>query len=230
MSMATLSVAVAAHPKRRDMVDELLTRLGHDAWAVMDNHDDEWDTHKRAWQSWRTKMATHHLVLQDDALPCPDLLPAVETAVDNLPENSVVSLYFGNAKNHPKIKRAVERADEHDAAWIITPGTWWGVGIIIPTNLIPGMLDYCTKRREVYDRRLSIWCEHGPGGPYPVYSPWPSLVDHLDVDSLVRPGRPPGRRAYRFIGEDVSAHSWDPARGVVECGRIVGRGIKLGKG
>ena len=225
--MASLSVVVAAHPKRKLLVDQLLERLPSDAVAVFDDKDDEWDTHRRSWRAALLKGRDYGLVLQDDAIISRNLVPALETALAHIPGNSVVSLYFGNAKNHPKIVRAVRRADEEDASWIVTSGTWWGVGIILPTELIPNMLEFCERRREVYDRRLSIWCEHDPQGPYQVYYPWPSLVDHLDEDSLVKPGRAPGRKAFRFIGEDADALSWDPAKGAVPCGRVTNKSTTL---
>lgn len=228
--MANISVAIAAHPKRRDYAHQLLDKLDGDVVAVWDDGDNEWDTHQRAWRAASIKAdRTHCLVLQDDAVLCRDLIPALSIGLLNLPEDAIVSLYFGNARNHPKIVRAVNRANQENASWIQTSGTWWGVGIVIPTALVPGMLEFCGKRREVYDRRLSIWCEHGADEPRPVYYPWPSLIDHLDEDSLVIPGRPPGRKAFRFIGEDASAFDWNPDNGVVPCGRVMGRGIRLGK-
>ena len=225
--MAKLSVAIAAHPKRKHLVDDLLFRLPWGTVAIWDEGDNEWNTHERAWRAGLTKATSHILVLQDDAVVCRDLVPALERGLEARSDHDIVSLYFGNAKNHPKIVRAVNRANEEDAGWIISSGTWWGVGIIIPTGLIPNMLEFCARRREVYDRRISIWCEHGPGGPYPVYYPWPSLVDHLDEDSLVIPGKRRGRKAFQFIGEDVSALSWDSTKPAVTCGRISGRLIKL---
>lgn len=225
--MATLSVAIAAHPKREPLVDKLLERLPVGTWAVWDLGDDEWGTHERAWRCTQTKVATHSLVLQDDAVVCDDLVPALEAALDLVPDTAVVSLYFGNAQNHPKIVRAIQRARTEDAGWLVSTGTWWGVGIIIPTGLVDDMLGFCARRREVYDRRLSIWCEHSPNGPYPVYYPWPSLIDHLDTDSLVKPGLRRPRKAYQFIGQDASALDWDPNKPVVQCGRISGKLIKL---
>lgn len=224
-----LSVAIAAHPKRTNFAEYLARQLNCTSTIVWDLEDNEWDTHYRAWQLGLNSEFSHHLVLQDDAVPCKDLIPALEKALPTLPENAITSLYFGKAQNHPKIVRAVNRANETGAGWILTTGTWWGVGIIIPTGLIAPMLEFCSRRREVYDRRLSIWCEHGPDGPYPVYYPWPSLVDHLDIESLVIPGRPPGRKAFQFIGADHSALEWDYTKPAVPCGRVMGKYIKLGK-
>ncbi len=228
----SISVAIAAHPSRADMVQQLQNKLqcppGHLS-IVWDEKDNIWDTHRRAWGQANINIAqdadiTHHLVLQDDAVPCLNLLPALENALEYVSDKPV-SLYFGNATSHPKIVRTVATAQREGATWIKTSGTWWGVGIMLPVNMISDMLLFCENRRETYDRRLAIWCEHNG---HEVYHPWPSLVDHADTSSLLYPGRRPGRKAYQFVGEDFDAMTWEPYKGVVQCGKIAGRLIRLG--
>lgn len=225
--MVKLSVAIAAHPHRFKMAKELWDRLGSppDLRISWDEGDDEWETHRKAWEL-HDPSATHHLVLQDDALPCQDLLLGLTKALEWVPPQSPVSLYFGNALNHPKIKRAANTADETKASWIISSGTWWGVGIILPTSMIVDMLRFCWKRREVYDRRMSLWCSNNH---HVVYYPWPSLVEHRDSPSLVNPGRRPGRTAYKFVGENFSALEWNPTGPTVQCGRIGATTLTLGR-
>lgn len=216
--MAKLLVGIAAHPKREQHVQKLLDGplWGFDSRlnVTWDREDDLWDTHERAWMglleqagSETNTDTTHALVLQDDAVPCRNLVPGVEMALDALPADALVSLYFGNALSHPKIVRSARSANEHKASWIVSTGYWWGVAVLLPISKIEEMLAFCCPRRENYDRRLSIWCEYNE---YPVYYPWPSLVDHLDDTSLKNPGRRPGRKAYQFVGEDYSALSFDP--------------------
>lgn len=215
--MSTISTVVAAHPSREEMVTFLLQDLGQQVGVIWDEKEDIWDTHQRAWEAV-DRNATHGLVLQDDAIPCIDFLDGAQRALDYY-SDKVVSFYFGNASNHPKIMRAVQRAEEAEASWIFSTGTWWGPAIAIPTDQIDQMLTFCKGRRESYDRRLAIWC--GVTERI-VYYTWPSLVEHFDAPSLVNPGRRPGRKAMRFLEPPLSAEDWSPEGLAVQCGRING--------
>lgn len=226
-SAPILSVAIASHPKRKHLVEGLRDKYlwGVPVQIAWDENDDVWDTHHRAWTLVRddNPEATHCLVLQDDALPCRNLVTGTEMALRALPPSSPVSLYLGNARNHPKIVRSARTADETKASWIVSTGFWWGVAVLLPKDLVDPMLEFCSPRRETYDRRLSIWTEHHN---YPVYYPWPSPVDHIDEQSLIHPGRKPGRKAYKFAGEDYDALSFDPNGPTVPCGRV--HNLRLG--
>lgn len=211
-----ISVAIAAHPKREQLVEELLDRLDTQPVIVWDTEDDIWDTHKRAWESGLGSTSNYYLVIQDDALPCLNLIQGMEQALPHVPIGPV-SLYFGNARNHPKVARAALNADTQQASWIISSGFWWGVAAMLPVGMISEMLAFCSPRRETYDRRLSIWTEHNQ---LPVYYPWPSMVDHIDEPSLAHVGRRPGRKAYKFVGEYYSALAFDGSRGIVQCGKV----------
>lgn len=226
----TLSVAIAAHPNRSELVTQLKEELACPEEllnTIWDEKDDIWDTHDRAWKAV-AEGATHHLVLQDDAKVCLNLLPALREAVQIAP-NKPMALYFGNATTHPKIVKTAARADLIGASWIKASGTFWGVAILLPVPMIGDMLQFCTGRRETYDRRVAIWCEHHG---HEVLYPWPSLVEHRDAPSLLYPGRRPGRHAFRYIDNDPKlkgdALNWDPAGPVVQCGRIAGRTVRLG--
>ena len=129
--------------------------------------------------------------------------------------NAVMSLYLGDHRGyhgpdprHHAVTRAVNLAEQHDVGWISIPGTWWGVGIILPVPLVGDMLQYCIPRTEVYDLRLTRWCQHAG---LTCYYPWPSLIDHADSDSIVTPGRTPGRVARRHLGTHTSALKLHPS-------------------
>jgi hypothetical protein len=223
MMAPRLSISIAAHEKRENLVWDLVDRLrlarenALTWWTIAwDRDDDEWDTHRRAWSKWPAT-STHHLVLQDDALPCRNLIPGLEQWVLPYIGDRPISLYFGNALSHPKILRATRQANDNNASWIVSSGVWWGVAVLLPVSLIQPMLEFCSPRRELYDRRLTIWCENRE---LLVYYPWPSLVEHRDEPSLVNPGRRPGRTAVNFAGEDFSALDFNPTGPVVPCGRV----------
>lgn len=213
----TVSVAVMAHPTRRRFVDELLTRLDRPATVVWDQRNDRWDTGRRSMLA-HDPDASHHLVIQDDAIPCRDLVAGVEKALGRLPhpETSPLCLYLGRVQPHAgKINQLVTRA-VRDTSWITMGQLHWGPGIVMPTHLIGDMVAWCDQRSEVpnYDKRISRWCQHQG---LTVWYPWPSLVDHRGVTqnpSLID-GRTGNRRAHRFLGADRSALGCDWSGGVV---------------
>lgn len=201
-------MAIAAHPDRARMAHRLAGRLDREPRIVWDTGNDEWATHARAWTA-HNPGATHHLVLQDDAVPCRDLIQGTERLLPDLPAGMAMSLYLGTHRNykgpdprHHAVKQAARLADIRGVARVLIPGVWWGVAVILATADIPAMLAFCENRREVYDLRLTRWHQHTKRW---VAYPYPCLVDHADTDSIVKPGRESGRVAIRHIGPNTSA-------------------------
>lgn len=213
-----LSVAIMAHPKREHLVAELLESLGdHTTVAVAwDRRNNRWDTGRRAWEA-HDPDADYHLVLQDDAVVCRDLVAGLEHALEYVPDAAIVSPYTGTRRPLSNIvEAAVARARAADAAWIVMRALNWGVGIVAPTGTINEMLAWGDRQSYPnYDRRVGryyylVKC-------WPVWSTWPSLVDHLDHDrapSLCNHG--PGRVAHEFAGGEASALEIDWSAGHVE--------------
>lgn len=217
MTAIRLSAAIMAHPARAVMVDDLLGRLDREVPVVWDQIQDRHDTGIRAIEAF-DPTATHHLVLQDDIVPCRDLLAGVERALAHVPEGHPASFYLGRVKPFSRpVKEAVAQA--RGASWITMDGVYWGPAIAMPTSSIPAMAKWYRGKsgRTVtnYDRRISVW--HEQQGIRCWYS-WPCLVDHAGDESLVR-GRTVTRRAHRFVGERRSALSVDWSGGVVEMRR-----------
>lgn len=205
------SVAIMAHPKREEFIPELEKKLDKEPTIVWDKGNDRWDTGRRSMLAYDPK-ATHHLVVQDDALICQDLVSGVEKALSHLPDpqNSPMCLYIGRVRPQRRpIANLVARAKRHKASFIKLTQMHWGVGIVMPTRYINEMVTWADRRADIknYDLRIGRWLQHKQ---IPVYYPWPSLVDHRDSPSLVpgRTGR--GRRAHVFIGTTNSAldHDW----------------------
>lgn len=202
-----------AHPSRRRMVDELLGWLDRRAEVVWDERNDRWHTGRRAWAAVDAS-ATHGLVVQDDVIPCRDLVAGVEKALTHLPDpgNSALSLYCGRVQPYRDLINQLVARTTADTSWLTMSQLHWGPGVVLPTHLISDMIDFCDAKAEIpnYDRRISTWCQHRG---LAVWYPWPSLVEHRGVrvnPSLV-PGRSGNRRAHRFVGADVSAldQRWD---------------------
>lgn len=195
-----VSAAVRAHPDRKHLVDELLEALDRPAEVAWDRRNDDWDTGVRAWQA-HDPGADWHLVIEDDAIVCRDLLAGLERVADLVPAESVLSLYLGN--NPAWEKRMRIEAGRTDAALVPMRTLVWGVAIALPVATIDDMLAWCEHNRTSsnYDHRIAQYYEKRL--KWRAYYTWPSLVDHRQVSSLL--GHPDGRHAARFLGADASA-------------------------
>ncbi len=227
--MITVSAAIMAHPKRTDFVPDLLQWLGDpDLPVVWDEQDDRWDTGKRSMLAYDPG-CTHHVVIQDDVLPCKDLLIALPKILARVPESAPLCGYVGTVRpNAEAVSRACRDADSLGASFITMHTLNWGPLIVVPTAAIPDMIDFSDRLVNIpnYDRRLSRYWELEAG--IRVWYAWPSLVDHRDGPSLV-PGRmgtyhrkaTSGRRgsrvAYRFLGMEASALECDWSGPVVHA-------------
>ena len=214
--MPRLSVKIMAHEKRAHLVPDLVERLGlTDDDVIWDRHNNRWDTGRRAWEEI-DQTADWGMVVQDDALPCADLIAGMELALERVPNNVLVTPYIGTRRPvAARVERVVREAAAAKAAFIEMPSLCWGVAITAPTNIINDMLPWCdVQNYPNYDRRIgryaidvrrmSTWCT------------FPSLVDHRDIPSLV--GHGGGRIAHHFIGETASALDVDWDAGSVRMG------------
>jgi hypothetical protein len=201
-----VSVAIMAHPKRAAFVPELEHALDRPATVVWDDGaNSRWGTGRRALLAYDPD-ATHHLVIQDDAVIPRDLAAGVEAALPHVPGDVPVCLYVGKVRPYREmVTEYVARAAS--ASWLVMDRLNWGVAIVLPTNVIDEVVAYCdTLSIPNYDSRVSAWFE---ANGTPVWYPWPSLVDHRESPSLV-PGRgASGRVAHRFIGAGTSALAID---------------------
>lgn len=191
-----------AHPRRADFIPELEAALDRPATVVWDDgSNSRWGTGRRALLAYNPA-ATHHLVLQDDAVIPRDLAAGLEAALGHAPQDVPVCLYVGKVRPYREmVAEYVGRAQ--DASWLVMDRLNWGVAVVLPTSIIDELVAYCdTLTIPNYDSRMSKWFE---AKGVPVWYPWPSLVDHRESPSLV-PGRGhSGRVAHQFIGADASA-------------------------
>lgn len=209
---AAVSVAIMAHPKRQPFVEELLGWLDTEPAVVWDRNDNRWDTGRRALLA-RDPAATHHLVVQDDALICKDFVAGATQAVMARP-HAAISFYCGRQRPHaPLFDRLFREARRKDVAWLHKAQLCWGVALCFPTSVIDEMV--AVADRDVipnYDSRLSRYLDWA--NILTCYTN-PSLADHrrqAESPSLV-PGRTGANRIARgFIGQDVSALTVDWSR------------------
>jgi len=191
-----------AHPRRSKFIPELESALDRPAEVVWDDgSNSRWGTGRRALLAYDPE-ATHHLVLQDDAVIPRDLVTGLEAALQHAPQDVPLCLYVGKVRPYREmVTEYVRRAQ--NASWLVMDRLNWGVAVVLPTKIIDDLVDWCDGFDiPNYDSRMSKWFEDRN---LPVWYPWPSLVDHRESPSLV-PGRGhAGRVAHRFIGADASA-------------------------
>lgn len=201
--MIRVSVAIMAHPRRAAFVPELQARLDRPAEVVWDDgSNSRWGTGRRALLVY-DPAASHHLVIQDDAVIPADLVAGVEAALAHAPGDVPVCLYVGKVRPYREmVTEYVARADE-GASWLVMDRLNWGVAVVLPTGMVEAVVAAGDAQTiPNYDSRMSAFFE---AKGIDVWYPWPSLVDHRETPSLV-PGRVgAGRVAHEFIGAASSA-------------------------
>lgn len=200
-----ISITVMAHPKRKDQAQALLKTLKTYPFVkptiTWDQKNEEWDTGARSLRAGVKTGSEWHVVIQDDAILPPNFYTHIENALSVAPQRSLISLYTGKARPMPdRIENAVKRAK--GCSWLKSNLLYWGVGIMLPTSQIEGLLEFVKDRKEPYDFRIG-WAYMRQA--VPVYYTVPSLVDHDDdLGSLLDHGNGPDRRvAHNFVGDNM---------------------------
>lgn len=209
-----------AHISRAQLANNLLEQLDRPVDVVYDTDppsrdtEQRWATGRRAWEAAADVGADWSLVLQDDAVPCQDLIAGLEAALSHLDRPAVVSAYLGAGRPVPnQVARAVRIAEDRHESWAQMVFCYWGVGICLPTEVVPDMLEWATAyRRRNYDTRVGQYVLKVLR--WPAMYTFPSLVDHLDAPSLVTHSSP-GRVAARFLQGSALDVDWSrlPRRG-----------------
>lgn len=194
-----ITVAVMAHPKRAKEAEALALELKKHPFTDVSisfdgidagSHQEEWDNGKRALMAGIGR-GEWHLVIQDDAILCPDFYNNVVGALSAVPAKTLVSFYTGKPRPLGKrVEIAVSKAKY--ANWLQYWLLLWGVGIAVPSTHIEPLIDFVDDREEPYDTRIGIFYQRNR---LPIYYTMPSLVDHNDdLDSLLEHGKAGGAR------------------------------------
>lgn len=190
-----------AHPDRAAGVERILSELDREVPVHWDpegkasgNGDRVWRQARATWEMADPESEWHALI-QDDAVLCRDFLAGLEQALAHVPPDCVVSPYLGTGRNVQIRWEAICRAaDTIGASFIQADRVMWGVCLVVPTRLIPEMIEYGDRRAGMPDdMRVGAWAQSRHAE---VWYPWPSLVDHEPVPSLTK-HRAPDRVARR---------------------------------
>jgi hypothetical protein len=219
---ARVSVAVMAHPSRRAWAVDLAEHL--DCEVVWDRYNNVWDTARRAWLSHHPN-ATHHLVVQDDAVLCRNLRAALPEIVKWRP-NSLISLIAIKSKLSQADRSRHDRAVESGERWFSAKAGLPGCALMLPVPDIAPMVMWGDVLKSPHDdvKISAFYRSQGKPAHYVV----PSLVQHRhqsENPSLVNPAagwRP--RQSDAWVGEDwdASAGCWAPANGKVIVEKLTG--------
>lgn len=215
-----IGAVIMAHRARQEWAEQLSAKTGapiHFDRKQKPTPDNEhrWLVGKRAWQKALAQGGEWSMVMQDDALASRDLLPGLDAAVSNFPDGACVSAYLGSGRpDQRNVQQAILQAKASNWSWVTTRSLNWGVCIVLPSETIPDMLEWCsTDPRALgqnYDYRIGVYYRDVIG--WRTFYTFPSLVDHRDENSLVGHGGTHRRVAHNFLGEDVSALDIDWSR------------------
>lgn len=187
-----LSVSIMHAPwvdERKVNVGEL-KKLIPEATVVEDcDREGIWTIAKRGWRT-HSAGATHHLLLQDDAILCNNFIEGVKRAIASRP-NSPISLFA----RHSEIEKATARGENWATMYHPT-----GLALILPVNLIEEFISWAdinfAASYQHDDERFHCWAIHVGN---PTRFTVPSLVEHQHFKSTA--GNPSTeRRAKSFIG------------------------------
>jgi hypothetical protein len=184
-----VAYVVQHHPSRADLLPRLLPHL-HEAVVVTDP-----DSVAGLPDPWRCYLAclralplgaTHLVIVQDDALPCPDFHLRVESLLEEKPDR-IVCLFVSQA---PNVRVAMLRALKNGQAWArLNPqGFTPVVCSVLPREVVEGLTEWAdalppNRHRRSDDFMLSQYAREKR---LEVWACVPSICDHDDsVPSLI---------------------------------------------
>lgn len=209
MSGVRLYVIVQHHPERAELLAPLLEALSGAVIVATDPDPD----HKRrsAIRSYVAALeavparATHVVVIQDDARPCPNFRALARRAISARPDELVA--FFAPAQP-PEMGHAIRCASERGESWVELPCRRWVpvVALSWPVALVADFFEWKLEQRwppafGADDEGVGRFVRDAG---LAIAATVPSLVEHPDeVPSLV--GRRPrgGRRAALWASDGV---------------------------
>jgi hypothetical protein len=182
-------------------------KLGIQIRVVQDpKREGPWATAKRCWFQGLREGATHHMVLQDDILPCVDFLPTILRILELLPDAPIAPF---------AMRKAITVARQADKSWATIRDGCWGPCFILPVALITD----CLRTAESFpalgqnsdDTRISKWMILRNR---PAWATVPCLVEHLGASQSLIGFNNKKRVARWYIGQDKSGLGIDWTKGL----------------
>ena len=174
-------------------------------WSCSENHLRCW-----RWLSRHRGDAEWFCLLEDDAIPVTGFRDQLEQALEVAPRG-IVSLYLGKLRPpqyQHMIQPAIDRAEDHEAHWLVSRQLLHAVGLAVRGDLLDDMLANLDDETPV-DEGIGVWANKHF---YRIAYVWPSLIDHADTETLIahRDGqhREPGRVAWKTGTRDFWSYEY----------------------
>ncbi|MDL4774223.1 MULTISPECIES: hypothetical protein [Thermomonosporaceae] len=182
------SVVMMHHPRRADRLPKVLAafaplrpRIVPD--PVPDGPPSPLRTAKRAWADIEDG-ATHHLVLQDDAVPVPDFVRHLWEAVTALPEHGIAMYSHWDSPQNSYLARRATVADRAYAP--LSPAEWTPTqGFVLPVDQAGRLAAFLTGIPDDVqddDEMVVVFCRKQG---IPVVATVPHLLDHGHDETIV---------------------------------------------
>jgi len=174
-----LSVAIQHHPSRAHLLAALRARLG-EAEVV---RDPDPTGPRSALRTYRLalkrtpKDASHRIVIQDDAWPCPGFRERAERAIRERPEE-LIAFFVPGVGTH---RMAMQRAASLGEPWVQLPSASWAPTVALAwtvelaRDFIAWSEEHFPGPVEGDDGPVGAWAR---GRKLPVWATVPSLVEH----------------------------------------------------
>ncbi|MEU8566787.1 hypothetical protein AB0C51_00225 [Streptomyces pathocidini] len=193
-----ISGAVMSHPRRRESAESLIARAPEGLLRLALDPDPEGPptalrSAMKAWSAVEPE-ATHHLVLQDDAAPCPTFFDLLEESIVALPEAAIAFFTSWNSRNGAVVRRgALLGARWARAAREYTPT----VALLLPAEIARGFADYARRQSDDWPDDV-VMQRYLRARGIPTYLTVPNLVEHDEFPSVARNDHHGLRRAACF--------------------------------
>lgn len=208
----SIAVRVQAHPSRRDLHGPLAERLAPLPVEIFEHASDPPDP----WAGYRRCLSdlpacSHVLIIQDDALPCKNFVPALEQIAEKVPTYPVC-LFMGAlpASTAGKARQIMKRGTNRYVPLGSAPFVPL-VAVLWPRAKGEDFLEWSKTSRRITradDGNAARWMIRSK---QPILVTVPSLVDHNDDLPSVKGGRDSQGESWRkalFVAEDALAYQW----------------------
>ncbi|OUE22496.1 hypothetical protein BFL34_00021 [Clavibacter michiganensis] len=173
----TLSIAIMAHPSRRESAESLASALGLSDDSIVYDPDPGGvpsgvRTARLAWGRASSR-STHHVVLQDDVTVPDGFLRSLEAAVASRPTSAIMLCSEWSTRTG-QLARAAAFVG---SAWAeLSNSSLWAAGVVLPSEHAIAFAD--ELRREEGERDSAALWRYASRSDLRIETPVPSLIQH----------------------------------------------------
>ncbi|WP_270304553.1 hypothetical protein [Enterobacter cloacae] len=189
-------IAIVAHHSRRDMANDLASKLEADS-IFMDEHSAGANANHLRALSWAAEQSDRVIIIEEDALPVDGFRDKAQDWLARFPDD-MLSFYLGTGRPpqyQKEIAGMLVEADRVNADYLVLSKLIHGVCYSPPRGRLERMLNAWNKTMAA---DYAVGEAFGGRVIYPCYS----LVDHADLPTVERhPDNEPRterRRAWRL--------------------------------